>query len=478
MYKTKGLIRGGMGILLVVMILCSLIVAATPANAANPPKTSLSVYVNFGTPVTRILVHTYTIPEMTALTQTTEHFKWWKSGGNIMFAKGTGVTLNNLLNDLQTRNPNFDYASFTSIKVADTTPGYPYMKTFTKAQLLNRNYYPHLDVDADWENPIFDLTDAVPVEPIFAILQANNSDAPCISQAALDLIPMDGSVTFRWMYGSTSTEASSRTSTSSASVTSADSVDLFIPTPTYTLAYTAGSNGSISGTTPQTVNYGKDGTAVTAVADGGYHFVNWSDSSTANPRTDTNVTASISVTANFAINFAGQTWYLDNMSTGPVMEKTFGTQTGSVPITAVTWLSAQNAGSMVTFDTGYWTVNLNTTDLTGRYTVQIGEFDGASFNALSTQAAGTANGNPITLTFYIAGATVPQYHYLALQVTNSDSGSVITDGSSYLASPSSTPSYPVPEMTAIVLLGLGLAGLGVFVVIQRRNSQKNRTIMG
>ena len=34
----------------------------------------------------------------------------------------------------------------------------------------------------------------------------------------------------------------------------------------------------------------------------GYHFVNWSDASTENPRTDTNVTANISVTANFAIN--------------------------------------------------------------------------------------------------------------------------------------------------------------------------------
>jgi hypothetical protein len=71
---------------------------------------------------------------------------------------------------------------------------------------------------------------------------------------------------------------------------------------TYTLTYTAGANGSISGTSPQTVNYGGSGTAVTAVPALGYHFVNWSDSSTANPRTDTNVTANITVTASFAIN--------------------------------------------------------------------------------------------------------------------------------------------------------------------------------
>ena len=34
----------------------------------------------------------------------------------------------------------------------------------------------------------------------------------------------------------------------------------------------------------------------------GYHFVNWSDGSDRQPRTDTNVTANVNVTANFAIN--------------------------------------------------------------------------------------------------------------------------------------------------------------------------------
>jgi hypothetical protein len=58
----------------------------------------------------------------------------------------------------------------------------------------------------------------------------------------------------------------------------------------------------ISGASPQTVNHGASGTAITALAGTGYHFVNWSDASTANPRTDTNVTGNISVTAAFAIN--------------------------------------------------------------------------------------------------------------------------------------------------------------------------------
>jgi hypothetical protein len=70
----------------------------------------------------------------------------------------------------------------------------------------------------------------------------------------------------------------------------------------YTLTYTAGEHGSIDNPTPQTVNYNDSGTQVKAVADPGYHFVEWSDLSAVNPRTDTSVHNDITVTASFAIN--------------------------------------------------------------------------------------------------------------------------------------------------------------------------------
>jgi hypothetical protein len=69
---------------------------------------------------------------------------------------------------------------------------------------------------------------------------------------------------------------------------------------TYTLTYTAGAGGTISGTTPQTVAYGGSGTEVTAVPDAGYAFASWSDGVLTASRTDANVTANISVTASFA----------------------------------------------------------------------------------------------------------------------------------------------------------------------------------
>ncbi len=74
---------------------------------------------------------------------------------------------------------------------------------------------------------------------------------------------------------------------------------------TYTLTYTAGANGSLTGSASQTVNHGSDGSAVTAVPGEGYVFTDWSDSSTDNPRADLNVTSNLSVTANFALDTAG-----------------------------------------------------------------------------------------------------------------------------------------------------------------------------
>jgi Divergent InlB B-repeat domain len=88
---------------------------------------------------------------------------------------------------------------------------------------------------------------------------------------------------------------------------------------TYTLTYSAGANGSISGTSPQTVNFDDSGTAVTAVPNSGYHFVQWSDSSTANPRTDTNVQGDISVTVSFAANILVFTTQPADLTRGSVL---------------------------------------------------------------------------------------------------------------------------------------------------------------
>ncbi len=67
----------------------------------------------------------------------------------------------------------------------------------------------------------------------------------------------------------------------------------------FDLTYNAAANGNISGSATQSVIYAGSGTAVTAVPNTGYVFTNWSDGLAVNPRTDSNVTSNLTVTANF-----------------------------------------------------------------------------------------------------------------------------------------------------------------------------------
>ncbi|MCG8858882.1 InlB B-repeat-containing protein [Tenacibaculum finnmarkense] len=54
----------------------------------------------------------------------------------------------------------------------------------------------------------------------------------------------------------------------------------------YTVKYTAGNNGSITGDLTQTIEEGKATSEVKAIADAGYEFVKWSDGNTSDTRTD------------------------------------------------------------------------------------------------------------------------------------------------------------------------------------------------
>ncbi|MFC1904867.1 S8 family serine peptidase, partial [Chloroflexota bacterium] len=119
----------------------------------------------------------------------------------------------------------------------------------------------------------------------------------------------------------------------------------------FTLTYTAGEHGSIDGSSPQTIDYGADGITVTAVPDDGYRFVDWSDGATDNPRTDTGVTADISVIANFAAD--------NGTYTITVTQSTNGTIT---PDTTTVEYSASQAFTIVP-DAGYHIVDVIVDDV-------------------------------------------------------------------------------------------------------------------
>jgi len=112
----------------------------------------------------------------------------------------------------------------------------------------------------------------------------------------------------------------------------------------YTVTYTAGAGGSLTGSTTQTIAYSEDGTAVTAVPDSGYEFVKWSDGLTTNPRTDSSIIDNIEISAIFAVpcsseivcpqscSYEGeiyntvtindQCWFKDNLNIGIQIDRT------------------------------------------------------------------------------------------------------------------------------------------------------------
>ena len=68
---------------------------------------------------------------------------------------------------------------------------------------------------------------------------------------------------------------------------------------TYTVTYVAGANGSIIGDAVHVVVSGGSTSPVYAAADSGFTFSQWNDTSTDNPRSDTNVLATVTYTASF-----------------------------------------------------------------------------------------------------------------------------------------------------------------------------------
>ena len=160
---------------------------------------------------------------------------------------------------------------------------------------------------------------------------------------------------------------------------------------TFTLTYTAGNGGTITGVSPQTVNYGADGTTVTAVPDTGYHFVNWSDGIKTAIRTDTGITSNIVVTANFAIDMFTLTITRAGSGTGTITSDVGGINCGSTCIGSfgygsVVFLTASpSTTSSFTGWTGDYTGTDNPLQITidGNKTVQ------ATFTLLTYTISGT-----------------------------------------------------------------------------------------
>jgi hypothetical protein len=178
---------------------------------------------------------------------------------------------------------------------------------------------------------------------ITAMADANGSINPCWtfgrdygSSQLFIATPNTGYAVDKWTVDDNDVQTGGNTYTLST-ITATHTVSVTFKIQTFTLGYTAGSNGTLTGQTSQVVNYGSNGTAVTAAPNTGYHFVKWSDDSTANPRIDLNVTANIAVTASFAIDTftltytAGANGTISGISPQTVNYGASGTAVAAIP---------------------------------------------------------------------------------------------------------------------------------------------------
>ncbi len=162
--------------------------------------------------------------------------------------------------------------------------------------------------------------------------------------APVTAVPDTGYYFTNWSDGVTDNPRTDNSVTNTITVTAN-----FAPL-TYSLTYLAGAGGSIGGTSPQTVSYGGNGTAVTAVADAGYAFTNWNDNSTLNPRSDTNINSNLAFTANFVFTGALPSNWSSNA------EGALSAATGSTYSNGVFFVSGAGTNISGTAD-NFWLIN-------------------------------------------------------------------------------------------------------------------------
>ncbi len=176
-------------------------------------------------------------------------------------------------------------------------------------------------------------------------------------------------------------------------------------------------------------------------------------------------------------------WYLSNDDTMYKGDSLKDENTVTIAdATSRVWKADEAAAVDVGFPEGAWKgrITLDATSAADEtFVVSVGSYDATSFtftSAGSHQFSGYGDNKNLVFSFTVPAFTVPQGDYLAFRIENPlGSGNVVvkTGGSnSYLVWPQSEPSYPVPELATVVLLGLGLAGMAGYLGLRRWKSRR------
>ena len=156
--------------------------------------------------------------------------------------------------------------------------------------------------------------------------------------------------------------------------------------------------------------------------------------------------------------------------------------TDSMPLPggiSILWISDAVAESGYTFSEGHWEGKITFPDKLKNFditkvTVQLGFYSGAIFTSLQSYAFQSADETPWGAAFSLpdtASLSIPSGAYFALKVINgSDIDLTVNIGGdhTWIRTPPDHSNYPVPELAALALFGLGIAGLVTFIFIRRK----------
>jgi hypothetical protein len=157
---------------------------------------------------------------------------------------------------------------------------------------------------------------------------------------------------------------------------------------TYSVDFTAGTGGSITGTASQTIDHGSDATQVTATAATDYEFTSWSGdfTGTTNPLTVTNVTADTAIVANFtstAFDYTASTLVASALS---VLANGESTSTITVQVKEDGVNATSGGHTVALVEDGNATISSVTDNSDGTYTATI-----INSTVESVTVSGTAN---------------------------------------------------------------------------------------
>ncbi len=178
-------------------------------------------------------------------------------GTNTMSTYPSGLTIANFASESTFTNWNFtDIWIIATLTDIDPNPR-PYLRNFLTI------YEVTYTVDGNKGSLVGDISQSI---------------LPGKTTTAVEAIPNQGYYFVEWQDENGATYSTNNPLTIT-NVTSDLSLKAVFNPYTYSVNFTSGSNGTLSGDTIQTVAYGSSATAVTAVPDNGYEFVEWRNAS-------------------------------------------------------------------------------------------------------------------------------------------------------------------------------------------------------